>query len=171
MPYYCVLCTAAVSLLTYMSCSRGASQVFTWFQNLVTIAVLFTWISVAIAYLRFRKALSAQGIDRNTLIFKSAYQPYTAWFCLIFFSFILVFNGFWVFPSPTKKFAVSDFITAYAGVPIYFGLYLFWKLWKRTKIIPPEQADLHTGKAALDEQKWPLREPKNWIQRVWYFIA
>lgn len=44
-PVYCVLLTAAISLLTYMSCSSGSSTVFAWFQNLTTISTLFTWVS------------------------------------------------------------------------------------------------------------------------------
>ena len=128
-------------------------------------------MSVSIAYLRFYAALQAQRIDRNRLVFKSVFQPYTAWFCLIFFALITIFNGFWVFPSPTKGFDVSDFFTAYVGIPIYFGLYLFWKIFKRTRIVDPAEADLKTGKDALDAVHWPEREPKNWVQRVWYFIA
>jgi amino acid transporter len=43
-PYYCVGITASISLLTYLSVrSGGPAKVFTWFQNLVTIASLFTW--------------------------------------------------------------------------------------------------------------------------------
>lgn len=85
-PYYCVAITASISLLTYMSVSTGANSVFLWFQNLTTIAQLFTWVCICIAYLRFRAALLAQGVDRNTLVFKSKFQPYTAWFALIYFS-------------------------------------------------------------------------------------
>ena len=72
-------------------------QAFQWFQNLATIAQLFTWCSVCIAYLRFHAALKAQGISRDTLVFKSPFQPYTAWVALIFFAIIIVFNGFAVF--------------------------------------------------------------------------
>ena len=48
-----------------MSCTSGSSTVFTWFQNLTTIANLFTWMSVSIAYIRFHAALKAQGVDRS----------------------------------------------------------------------------------------------------------
>ena len=155
-----------------MSCSAGSSTVFTWFQNLTTIANLFTWISISIAYIKFHSALKAQGIDRNTsLVFRSPFQPYTAWFSLIFFSLILLFNGFYVFPSPTKAFDTNDFITAYVGVPIYFGLYLFWKVFKRTKWVDPARADIQTGKNALDAAYWPERVARNWVEKVWFFVA
>ena len=69
-----------------MAVSTGAEAVFNWFLNLTTIATLFTWSSICVAYLRFHAALKAQGVDRNTLVFKSYFQPYTCWFALIFFA-------------------------------------------------------------------------------------
>jgi len=98
-PYWSVLATAAVGLLTYLSASTdgGAAKAFQWFQNLTTIASLFTWCSICVAYINFHRALKAQGIDRDTLIFRSPYQPYTAWFSLIYFSVIILFSGFSVF--------------------------------------------------------------------------
>lgn len=97
-PYWCVLITWSISLLTYLSVGKGgAEKAFGWFQNLTTVASLFTWCSICVAYLQFHKALKAQGIDRNTLVFKSPFQPYTAWFALIYFAVIIIFSGFDVF--------------------------------------------------------------------------
>ncbi|KAK4983572.1 hypothetical protein LTR50_007149 [Elasticomyces elasticus] len=168
-PYYCVCITASVSLLTYMSVSTGANNVFTWFQNLTTIASLFTWVSVCIAYLRFHKALIAQGVDRNTLVFRSRWQPYTAWFALIYFTIIILFNGFAVFTK--GRWSVNDFITAYIGIPIYFALFLFWKIFKRTSFVKPAEADIWTGKAAVDAEVWPDQLPRNFMEKVWFWIA
>ena len=86
----------------------------------------------------------------------------------------MLFNGFYTFPSRRGKgFDVNDFVTAYIGIPIYAGLYLFWKIFKRTKWIRAEEADIHTGKAEMDEADkfWPERRPRTWVQRVWYAIA
>jgi len=163
--------TASISLLTYLSCGQGGAQtVFTWFQNLTTIASLFTWISVCIAYIQFHKALKAQGIDRDTLVFKSPFQPYLAWGALSFFALVIVFNGFYVFIG---GFDYQSFLTDYLGIPIYFGLYLFWKVFKKTKFVNPAEADLHTGKAALDaaDAQWPEQIPRNTLERIWFWIA
>ena len=168
-PYYCIIITASISLLTYMSCSAGSSTVFTWFQNLVTIANLFTWMSISIAYIQFHKALIAQGVDRNTLVFKSPFQPFLAWFSFFYFAMITLFNGFYTF----KPWSINDFATSYVGIPIYFLLYLFWKIFKRTSFVRPSEADIFTGKAALDaaDAHWPERIPRNTIERIWFWIA
>jgi len=170
-PYWCVLITASISLLTYLSCGNGGAQtVFEWFQNLTTIATLFTWVSICIAYIQFHKALLAQGIDRNTLVFRSPFQPYLAWGCFWFFTMIIIFNGFYVFIG---GFDYQGFLTDYIGVPIFFILYLGWKLIKRTHWVNPAEADLHTGKAALDaaDGQWPELVPRNFAEKVWFWIA
>ncbi len=158
-----------------MSCASGAKTVFLWFQNLVTIAQLFTWVSICVAYLRFRAALLAQNVDRDTLIFKSKFQPYTAWFALCFFSVIIVFNGFAVFiqsdPDVPWSFNPTDFFTAYINIPIFALLFFIWKVIKRTRMVQPFEADIWSGKHAVDNAVWPEDEPKNLLERIWFWIA
>jgi len=174
-PIYCVLVTASFSLLTYMSVSAGANKVFTWFQNLVTIAQLFTWCSICLAYVKFREALAAQGVDRSTLIFRSPYQPYLAWGAFVYFALIILFNGFAVFTKPTVNHwgpdELTSFFTAYVGVPIFFLLYAFWKIFKRSKVVDPAQADIWSGKAALDAEVWPDQVPRNALERFWFWLC
>ncbi|KAF1849302.1 uncharacterized protein K460DRAFT_365186 [Cucurbitaria berberidis CBS 394.84] len=171
-PYYCVAITASIALITYMSVSTGANTVFLWFQNLTTIAQLFTWCSICVTYTRFRKALIAQGVDRNTLVFKSVFQPYTAWIAFTYFALILVFNGFKVFTqSPWGPDQLTSFFTAYVGVLIFVLLYAFWKIFKRTKFVIPAEADIWTGKAALDAEVWPEQIPRNFLEKFWFWLC
>ncbi|KAL6715443.1 hypothetical protein ACLMJK_006404 [Lecanora helva] len=173
-PYVCVLTTASISLLTYMSSTAGSTKVFTWFQNLTSITQILTWLSISIAYLRFHAALRAQGVDRSSsLVFKSPFQPYTAWFSLIFFATIALFNGFYTFPSRTRGFDASGFVTAYVALVIYGALFLGWKFWKGTRWVRSQEADIWTGKKALDEADghWQERRPRNFWERMWVFIA
>lgn len=167
-PLWCVLITCSISLITYLSCSAGSAKVFAWFQNLTTISTLFTWVSICIAYCRFHAALLAQGIDRNSLVLKAPLQPYLGIASATFFSLIIFFNGF---DSIAGGWDYQAFLTDYIGVPIYFGLFLFWKVFKRTRFVKPAEADLHTGKAALDAIEWPERIAKNWIEKFWFWLA
>jgi len=174
-PYYCVGITASIAGLTYLSVrSGGPSVVFGWFQNLTTIASLFTWCSICVAYIQFHKALKAQGVDRNTLVFKSHFQPYTAWFSFFYFAMIIIFNGFDVFVGEHHShWSVTNFLAAYIGIPIFFVLYVFWKILKRSPWIHPADADITTGKAALDAEdgQWPEQIPRNIFERIWFWIA
>lgn len=186
-PYYCVGITASISLLTYMTVSAGANNVFNYFQSLTTIANLFTWCSVSIAYIKFRAALKAQGVNRDDLIFKSKWQPYTAYAALCFFIIIILFNGFAVFTK--GNWSISDFVTAYVGIPVFTLLFckfirfcclsrhmlivetVFWKIFKRTSFVKPSEADIWTGKAALDAEVWPEAIPRNVWEKIWFWIA
>jgi amino acid transporter len=168
-PIYGVGFTALWTGLAYMSVSAGAQTVFLWFLNIGTIASLFTWCSILVAYLRFRQALMLQGVNRNDLHFKSPFQPYTAWFALCYFALIIVFNGWEVFTK--GNWSVEGFITAYVGIPIYFGLYVFWKMLKRTSLVDPAEADIWSGKAALDAKIWPDTKPRNFLEKVWQWIV
>ena len=59
--------------------SGGPSQAFAWILALSTVAGLLAWMTLCICYLRFYAACKAQGLDRNTLPFKSRLQPYAGW--------------------------------------------------------------------------------------------
>ncbi|KAF2686689.1 amino-acid permease inda1 [Lentithecium fluviatile CBS 122367] len=171
-PIYCVLITASISLLTFMSISTGANNVFLWFQNLTTIAQCITWCTITLTYTRFRKALEAQGVERNTLVFQSKGQPYVAWAAFTYFGLIIFFNGFKVFTqTPWGNDQVTSFLTAYIGVPIYFALFFFWKVFKKTSFVNPANADIWTGKAALDAEVWPEYVPKNFIEKFWAWLC
>ncbi|CAK4032016.1 amino acid permease [Lecanosticta acicola] len=173
-PIWCVLITASIGLLTYMTVSTGASSVFDWFQTLTTITSLFTWVSILVAFLRFRAACIAQGVRTEDMVFKSRFQPFTAYAALIFFVIIILFNGFAVFTHNTdgsSNWGIQDFVTAYVVIPIYLAFYLFWKIVKRTKFIKAAEADIWTGKAALDAEVWPEQIPRNVWEKIWFWIA
>ncbi len=168
-PIYGICFTAIFSLLAYMSVSTGANKVFQWLLSLGTVAAMFTWVSILIAFLRFRAALKAQGVDLNTLHYRAKLQPFSAYVALVFFSIVILFNGWTVFTK--GRWNVQTFITSYIGIPIYFVMYAFWKLFKRTKVVDPTTADLWTGKAALDAMEWPVKVPRNVFERIWLYIV
>lgn len=99
----------------------------------------------------------------------SRFQPYTAYFALVFFIIIVLFNGFAVFTKGNWN--IESFVTAYIVVPIYFALYAFWKIFKKTSFVKASEADIWTGKAALDAEVWPENKPRNFLERVWFWIA
>jgi yeast amino acid transporter len=82
---------------------------------------------------------------------------------------IIIFNGWELFTK--GNWSVQEFITAYIGIPIYFGLYLLWKIWKRTSLVDPAEADIWSGKTALDAEIWPEKKPRNFLEKVWQWIV
>lgn len=60
-PYVSVLFMGCFVCLGYMSLSNGASVVFQWLQNLVSVAALINWTVICAVYLRFYYAMKKQG--------------------------------------------------------------------------------------------------------------
>ena len=54
---------------------------------------------------------------------------------------------------------------------LVFALYLIGKIFMKSKWIPSHEADLFTGKAALDAVEWPERHPRNMLEKIWFWIA
>ncbi|BFZ60735.1 hypothetical protein YB2330_001786 [Saitoella coloradoensis] len=170
LPIYCVLLTFCLGPLAYLNVSSGASTGFNWLSNLSTVAGLFTWSVICWSYIRFQKGLKVQGISRDTLPFKTPFQPYAAYIALVSLSIIIFFNGFSVFIG---GFAAQDFVAAYIGVPIFFGFWVFWKVWRRTKMVGLEEMDLLTGVKEIDEleemdrAEEAAKGPQGFVGRMW----
>lgn len=170
-PYAAVLATWAFGLLAYLNVSENGAQVFTWFMNISTISGFIAWIVVMITYLRFRSAMKFRGL-LETLPFRTIGQPYLTWFMLGLVSLLTLTNGFQVFTK--GRWSYKDFLAAYITIPAFLLLYVGHKIWFRTPLMKPlEEVDVLTGKKEMDELCEADEEPvpKNWVQKVWFWIA
>lgn len=147
-PIYCVATVSLLSCITFLVGSNASSTVFYWFVDLTTCALIVTYTSMVVVFLAWYRALKAQGVSRDTLPFKSPLQPYAAILAVIIGSSVTLFNGFNVF-SP---FDVQGFITSYFGLAFWAVMFVFWKVWHRTKWVDPARADIYRGKAEIDEE-------------------
>lgn len=105
-PIYCVVVVLLIALLSFLQVSENAAVVLTWFVSLVTASQLINFSVMCFTFLRFKKALEAQGISRDTLPYKGMAQPYAAYyglagtFVMTFVSGYTVFlPGMWDVPS------------------------------------------------------------------------
>lgn len=162
-PYACVAITTALSLLVYLNVSSSSAEVFFWISNLSSVSTLVVWTAIGITYLRFHQALKYHGIPRSSLPFKSPFQPYLAWFAVIFSAIMALLNGFDAFfPG---HFSSKTFIPPYIAIPIFGTLYLGYKFVKGTSIIKIEEIDLWSGKEEADrlEAIWEQPKPRNFL--------
>ncbi|CAL9734815.1 dicarboxylic amino acid permease [Monosporozyma servazzii] len=150
-PYYSLGVSVLFCLLAYMSVSSGSAKVFNYFVNVVSICGVLSWISILITFICFDRAVRAQGIDRSTFAYVAPFQPYGAYFSLFFCCLLALIKNFTVFLN--HKFDHENFITGYIGLPIFFFCYFGYKWVKKTRIIPPEEVDLYTFKAAIDQEE------------------
>ena len=88
--------------------------------------------------------MKLQGVTRETLPWKSALQPYTAWVGFIGSSIITLVAGFPVFLEGSWD--TSTFIASYIGIPIFVVPIVVWKLWYKTKFERASTIDLWAGR-------------------------
>lgn len=135
--------TGMFMLLAYICSSADGLSVWSYFTSAVTICGALSWISILSSHLAMMRGLKAQGISRDTLPYKSPFQPYAAIFALFITVLIAIFKGFDAFIGPTFKY--KDFICHYIAVPVYVFGFLIYKFVRKTKFVKPHEMDLHTG--------------------------
>ncbi|CZT21820.1 probable amino acid transporters [Ramularia collo-cygni] len=168
-PYACVAATSLISLIAYLNVSNASAEVFFWFSNLSAVSTLIVWCSICVTYLRFYYGLEQNGIPRTSLPWKAPLQPFLAYFGTCFCTVIALFNGFDAFfPG---KFSAKSFVPPYIDIPIFLALVFGYKLIKKTKLVRLDNMDLWSGKAEIDRQVWPVRIPRNLVERLWFWIA
>ncbi|KAJ5697424.1 hypothetical protein N7488_011108 [Penicillium malachiteum] len=148
-PVYCVLTVSLLSCVTFLVTDTSSVTVFYWFVDLTTIAFVLTYTGMLFVFIAWYRALKAQGIDRRAFVpWASPCQPYAACLAIVIGCLAAIFNGFSVF----KPFDVQGFITDYFGLAFWAVMFVFWKVYHRTKFVDPAQADLYSGKAEIDEE-------------------
>ncbi|KAI7346854.1 amino acid permease [Hortaea werneckii] len=197
-PWAAVMATWLFGCLGFLNVSNSGAQVFNWFSNISTISGYIAWIVVMITYLRFRKAMSFNGM-MNVLPFRTPLQPYATQFTLFLITVLTLTNGFQVFfPG---NWSASNFLAAYITIPIFFGLYFGHKIWMSTYHVMKERSwdghfqagpmakawvghfmkfghkvqdiDCLTGKREMDELEAMDVPPvaKNWLEKFWFWLA
>lgn len=174
-PVYCVAVVSVITCITFLVSSTSAVQVFYWFVDLTTTGLIMTYTMMIVIFLGWHRARRAQGMPDAALPYVAPLAPYWPWFALFLGCVALLFIGFDAF-SP---FSVQGFVTGYFCLPYSATLFVFWKLYKGTSLVRPEEADLVSGKAEADaecaqweeggiEENWQRRlAAMPWWQRYW----
>lgn len=162
-PYYSVAFTSAFGLLGFMNVSNAGSTVFNWFLNISGVAGFITWASLNACHIAFMRALKARNISRDLLPYKALWQPWYAYYGLFFNVLIILTQGFtaWI---PT--FSVTDFFVAYLSVILFVVLYLGHKIIFRPAFVRPIEADIDTGRVALENEMWETVTPTKWYKKL-----
>ena len=156
-PTYCVINTLLISLLSFLQVSNNANVVLQWLVNLVgwlskplyllyilsiqvTASQLINFSVMAYTFICFMRACNAQGISRDSLPHKGWLQPYAAWYALIGCLIMTFVGGYAVFLH--GNWDVPTFLFSYTVIGVFPILFIGWKVFKKTKWLRAEEADL-----------------------------
>ncbi|KAM0420555.1 hypothetical protein ACHAPT_011724 [Fusarium lateritium] len=163
-PYVAVILFTLFMALGYLTTSQGASTVFTWLQDLLSIAILVNWTVILTTYLRFFYGCKKQGIDRNELPYKSPFQPYFSWACISLFILILITSGWQNFVH--SHWNTKSFVSSYFNIPFVLVLYFGFKFYKKTKIMPLEDIPIRAFLDIANADPSPPLKPRKGIRKL-----
>lgn len=166
-PFVAVAATSAVGLLAFINISSTGGVVFNWFMSMAGVSGFISWACINLAHIRFMGALQAQGISRDSLPFKAIWQPWFAWFGLIFNVFIIITQGFTGF----LPWSTSDFFVNYISLILFVLLYVGHKLWTRCPLVKLDEADITTGNLENDTTVWDEKVPTTVMAKFWAWLC
>ncbi|KAK2461772.1 hypothetical protein APHAL10511_006235 [Amanita phalloides] len=168
LPYVSVIFCALFGFLAFMSVGSGSGKVFGWFTNMTAIAGLMTWFGICVTYTRFYRGLKAQGYDRRSLPFTSRFQPFAAWYALIFILVICFFSGWSNFLKGQWK--TDQFVTNYLPFMLFPVMYVVSRLYYRQGPVPPDEIDFVTGLKEIEQDTYDEPPPKNKLEAFWQWM-
>ena len=167
-----------IGLLCFLAASPKEGDVFNWLLALSGLSSIFTWGSINLCLIRFRRALYAQGRDTSELAFTSVVGAWGAGWGLLL-NMVVVCLQFWVAVWPLGETPSAEaFFSAYLSVPFILVCYVGHKLWTRDwkLFIRAKDIDIDTGRRELDLDlvKQEVAEEKAYYaslpiyRRVWH---
>ncbi|KMP08479.1 amino-acid permease inda1 [Coccidioides immitis RMSCC 2394] len=165
-PTYCVMLVLLIALLSFLQVSNSAGVVLQWFVSLVTASQLINFSIMAFTYIRFKKACDAQGLSRNSLPFKSPWQPFLAWYAFVGCAVMAVVGGYTVFLP--GKWDVPTFLFSYTMIAVVPFLFIGWKVFKRTRFLKPTEVDLMQDLDEIEEytRNFVPQPPRNTVEKI-----
>ena len=161
-PIFCIFVAVAWSCLSLLQLGSSASVALDWMINLCTGCQVMNYFFMMITYLSFYRACKAQNVSRFTMplqAWTTKLQPYPAIFGLITTFIIIMFLGCQAF-LPSPSFDVDSFLYSYLMIFVDIGIFVVYKLVFKTKMVKPEEADLFTGLAEIDQHELEFYEKK-----------
>ena len=139
-PIPALLATAAFGLFAFLTSLIGEGQAYTWLINISGMSGFITWVGIAIAHYRFRRAYVAQGHDVSKLPYKASLFPFGPLFALALCLIIIAGQNYTAFMGESIDwYGVS---VAYIGLPVFFAVYLWYKAKHKTKVVPLKEVNL-----------------------------
>ncbi|KMU82289.1 histidine permease [Coccidioides immitis H538.4] len=156
-PLMSILVASCFGLLGFLAATPKQQEAFTWMLAISGLSSVFTWASICLAHIRFRRGWKIQGHSLDELPFRAQGGVITSWIGFIINCIVLVAQ-FWTGFAPigygelSHSERVKTWFSTYLAAPIVLTFYITYKLWYRTSIVHAKDMDLTTGRRDLNLQ-------------------
>ncbi|KAF9390208.1 hypothetical protein CPC16_005254 [Podila verticillata] len=131
--------TTLIAALSFGASLLGSGEVYNWLLNISSISGFIAWLGIAASHYRFRRAYVAQGGDVSRLPYKAAMFPFGPIYALILCTVVVCGQGYSEFTKPHPK--AVNLIACYIGLPFFLAMFLGYKLYYKTKMVPLLECD------------------------------
>lgn len=150
-PLMSILLAAFIGLLSYLASLEQQRDVLDWLLTASGLSSIFTWGSICLCHIRFRRAWAANGRKVSELPFQSQVGVAGSYLGLCM-NCIVIFTQFWIGVSPfnaaqmTTNDVVQHFFRKWLGAPVVLAFFLAHKLYYRTAYVRTRDMDVDTGR-------------------------
>ncbi|KAH7134052.1 amino acid permease-domain-containing protein [Dactylonectria macrodidyma] len=152
-PLMAILLAAVIGVLAFLADLEVHDVIFNWLLSISALSTLFTWGSICLCHIRFRKAWAHNSNTLEQLPFRSNVGVIGSWFGLVGYIMVLA-SQIWIAVSPldttasetTTSDKVQTFFLRIMAVPIILVFYVLHKIWFRTRGIKVSEMDIKTGR-------------------------
>ncbi|AII15524.1 amino acid transporter, LysP family [Campylobacter iguaniorum] len=138
-PIYALIATAIIGAACFFTSFMGDGSAYSWLINASALAGFITWMGIAWAHYRFRKAYVIQGKDPADLPFRAKWYPLGPIVALIMCAIVIVGQNYESFMQGKD---MVNLLTSYIGLYLFLGIWLVHKLMTKSKPVDPRKADL-----------------------------
>ncbi|PVU93098.1 hypothetical protein BB561_003470 [Smittium simulii] len=139
-PYVSLIFSISISVILLLL-ALVVKNVYTFLINASGIMGFITWISITVSHLRFRRAFAVQGYNLSDLPYKVMFYPYGTYFSLFMIIFVIIGQMYATIDAGTSAYT---FISNFIGIPLFVIAFTFWKIVKKSKLVPLISVDLVT---------------------------
>ncbi|KAI8718370.1 AA-permease domain-containing protein [Fusarium sp. LHS14.1] len=153
-PTFSVLVHIIMGFLAYVNLSPKGGEIFDWLLALSGLSTLFTWGSICLAHIRFRKAWAHQGHTLDEIPFQAVGGTYGSWLGLFLITLVLIAQFYVAIvasPGESGMGTVEGFFMSYLALPVVLFFWAIGYIWKREGWISIDKIDVDTGRR---EHNW-----------------
>lgn len=179
-PLVAIIITNIFGLVSFIAASGKQQEVFTWLLSISALSSIFTWLSICLSHIRFRRALAFQGRDTSELPFVLQTGVIGLWFGVLLNTLVIIAQ-FWLSLFPLGDLpSAAAFFEGYLGFVILIVFYVGHKIWRLNWVLfvrardmdidlGRREADIEALKRELAEERrvlrakpWPIRLFNTW---------
>ncbi|KAG8525499.1 uncharacterized protein KY384_009143 [Bacidia gigantensis] len=174
-PLRSILFASTLGLLSFLAASDKEDEAFIWMQALSGLSSIFSWGSICLAHIRFRRAWRLQNHKLEDLAFTSQAGVTGSWLGFIF-NILVIIAEFWTgfAPVPNQDGShitgtiarTKNWFQACLCIPIVLLCYVPYKLFFKTPFVRCKDMDLKAGvrdlnvdelvhEEAIEHAQWP----------------